>query len=176
MPPYFAEWYFFQFYTRTPLFSAKRRRGLGMKSPSRAGGLEPAAASGGNRQAECRKSQGALRATMRDSRNRSPNVSPYGEAIQAKPSGSEALPDGGLAHGSFMRKQAGGTSEIVRSASRDYARFPESLAQRRPHPSSLRDDTFPKGEGLKKRSFRADRTIFGNSIKKQGKRDAFPAE
>ena len=51
------------------------------------------------------------------------------------------------------RKQAGGTSEIARSATRDYASFPESQSQRRPHPSSLRDDTFPKGEGLKKTQF-----------------------
>ena len=37
-------------------------------------GLEPAAASGGNRQAERRKPQGARSATMRVSRNCSPNI------------------------------------------------------------------------------------------------------
>ena len=39
---------------------AKRRRGLGMKSPAGAWGPKPAAPSGRNRQAERRESQGAL--------------------------------------------------------------------------------------------------------------------
>ena len=46
-------------------------------------------------ESEGRKSQGAQSATMRVSRDRSPNVSLRAEAIRAKPSGSEALPDGG---------------------------------------------------------------------------------